>query len=112
MIHLWDLSLDAQLLSHSVLNTDSGGAIIFTWLADEEAPAKVVRSFEAIADTDKGDVFVQYCFLHCENTYFSRSWWDSLESTLKNQLKQYAKAFYYEGGAFVANKTKLVNWRF
>lgn len=112
LIDLWDLSLDAQILSHSVLTTDSGGAIVFTWLADEEAPKKVVRSFEAIADTDKGDVFVQYCFLNCENTYFSRPWWDSLDSTLKNQLKQYAKAFYYEGGAFVANNTKLVNWRF
>lgn len=112
LIDLWDLSLDAQILSHSVLNTHSGGAIIFTWLAVDNAPAKVVSSFEAIADADKGDIFVQYCFLQCENTYFSRSWWDSLETPLKNQLKQYTRAFYYEGGAFVANDVKLVNWRF
>ncbi len=52
LIDLWDLSLDAQILSHSVLNTHSGGAIIFTWLAGDNAPAKVVSSFEAIADAD------------------------------------------------------------
>ena len=66
LIDMWDLNVDAQMLSHSVMSTESGGTIVFTWLVDEPLPAAVVRSFDAVPNVDKGDVFVQYCFLNCE----------------------------------------------
>jgi hypothetical protein len=108
----WDLTADGQMLSHSVTATDNGGAIVFTWLAEQQAPALIVESFEAFPPEDKGDIFVQYCFLNCENTYFSRAWWDSLTPEQKLQLKRYAAALYYEGGAFSANRPPLVPWLF
>jgi hypothetical protein len=109
---MWDLGESAEILSHSIMATDRGGAIVFTWLTDERIPQSIVSSFDDIGDEDKADVFAQYCFLNSENTYFSRKWWDALDSSLREQLRKYAAALYYEGGAFVPNQSRLLNWRF
>ena len=109
---MWDLSIDAEMLAHSVMATDCGGAIVFTWKNEDSAPAAITSSFDAVPDEQKGDIFVQYCFLNSENTFFSKVWWDGLPLTLQNRIRQYAGSLYYEGGAFVANDPPLVNWTF
>lgn len=110
LIDMWDLEVDAQTLCHSILVTEYGGAIVFVWFTDERLPETVVSSFDEIEDAEKGDIFVQYCFLNCENTYFSKKWWDSLEPPAQAQLKRYAAASYYNGGPFVVNNVPLVQW--
>lgn len=112
LMDMWDLTVDAEMLSHSIMATDDGGAIVFTWLADEKSPASVVSSFDEVADGNKGDIFVQYCFLNCENTYFSKVWWERVGHSHQEQLKRYAAALFYEGGAFVSNHDRLVDWSF
>lgn len=112
LMDMWNLSVDAEMLSHSIMATDDGGAIVFTWPADEKFPASVVSSFDEVANNDKGDIFVQYCFLNCENTYFSEAWWDRLAHSHQKQLKRLTAALFYEGGAFVANQNRLVDWHF
>ena len=112
LVNLWDLREKAEILIHSVMSTDQGGAIVFCWLKEHKTPEQVVSSFEAYADEDKGDVFVQYCFLGCENTFFSQTWWDQRKEHQKLQIKQLFQCSYYDGGAFIPNKDKLVDWRF
>ena len=112
LVDMWDLSIDAELLSHSIVNTEKGGVIVFVWQKDGNQANAVIESFEKIPDDEKGDIFVQYCFVNAENTYFSALWWASLPAYLKAQISGYAGALYYEGGAFVANKPRLVDWKF
>lgn len=112
LVNLWDLTQDAQLLSHTIVNTDTGGAIVFVWAKDEKDPKSVVESFDNISDEDKGDIFVQYCFVNCENTFFSEVWWNKLKTNQKDLVTKYANALYYEGGEFTANEDKLVSWKF
>jgi hypothetical protein len=112
LFDMWDLNVDAQMLAHSIMSTEDGGAIVFTWLSEEKLPAAVVASFDEVPNEDKGDIFAQYCFLNCENTFFSRVWWDQLGPERQAQLKRFAGATFYEGGAFVANRNPLVNWKF
>ncbi|GGG60264.1 hypothetical protein GCM10011403_17000 [Pseudohongiella nitratireducens] len=112
LVDMWDLSIDAELLSHSIVNTENGGAIVFVWQKGGTHAKRVVESFRNIPDDEKGDVFVQYCFVNCENTYFSASWWESLNPKQRAQITSYARALYYEGGAFTANKKRLVGWNF
>lgn len=111
-IDMWDLNLDAEMLSHSVLSTEDGGAIIFVWLKDEQDPSCVVGSFDKIPNEKKGDIFVQYCFVNCENTYFAEKWWLTLTQKQQALIRNFAKTLYYEGGEFTANKDRLVNWVF
>ena len=112
LIDMWDLTLDAEMLSHTIANTDDGGAIIFVWLKDEKDANAVVASFDNIPDKEKGDIFVQYCFVNCENTFFSEQWWENLSDEQKAQIHSYADTFYYEGGKYTANKNSLVDWVF
>jgi len=112
LIDMWDLSLDAEMLSHSIMNTADGGAIIFVWLKDEHCPSTVVASFDNLPDDEKGDIFVQYCFVNCENNFFAEKWWENLSQKEQTLIKRYVNTLYYEGGKFAANKNKLVNWAF
>jgi len=110
LIDMWDLEVDAQMLSHTIVDTDSGGAIVFVWLKGQEHPERVIASFDSLPNDEKGDIFVQYCFVNCENTFFSEKWWNNLDNAQKSKLQQYANALYYEGGAYVANAKRLVDW--
>ena len=110
LIDMWDLSNDAEMLSHTVVNTDDGGAIIFVWPKAQQHPKNVVESFNKLPNDEKGDIFVQYCFVNCENTFFSEQWWNDLDESEKTLLQRYANAMYYEGGSYTANDRKLVNW--
>ncbi len=112
LIDMWDLSLDAEMLAHSIINTRTGGAIVFTWLKDEKTPGTVVASFDDMPNDEKGDVFVQYCFVNCENTFFSEQWWNSLSQEQQSLIQGYANTLYYEGGEFTASQNRLVNWAF
>jgi hypothetical protein len=112
LIEMWDLTLDAEMLSHSIANADAGGAIVFVWLKSQKHPGTVVASFDNLPDVDKGDIFVQYCFLNCENTFFSEHWWNSLNQEQQSHIKRYANTFYYEGGEFTASRNRLVGWAF
>jgi hypothetical protein len=110
LIDMWDTSKDAEMLSHTVVNTDGGEAIIFVWLKGDPHPERVVESFNDLPDDEKGDIFVQYCLVNCENTFFSHQWWDALDDDQQSKLQRYANATYYEGGAYTANAKRLVDW--
>ena len=78
----------------------------------EADPKTVVSSFNAIPDDEKGDIFVQYCFVNCENTFFAENWWEGLDGKNQALIQNYSNAFFYEGEEFVATENRLVNWVF
>jgi hypothetical protein len=112
LVDMWDLSVDAQILSHSILTSEGQGCIVFTWRSEDKSAERMVSTFDHILDRDRADIFVQYCFLTAENTYFSRTWWDGLSRPQHRHLKRLAAALYYEGGEFVPTEPPLVNWKF
>ncbi len=110
LVDLHNLDEDADLLSHSIIDMPDGGAIIFVWLKEAESATLTIDSFNQISDKDKCDIFIQYCFLNSENTYFSQDWWNGLSESSQEQVRSLAGALHYEGGAFVANSPPLVDW--
>jgi len=109
---LWDLSVKGHAIAHSVMTTATGGAFFFCWEAECSEAQQVIDSFLAISDELKPDIFVQYCFLNCENTYFSRSWWDGLPVDSQKMLKKLMSLTYYEGGSFTQTPSgPLVEWK-
>lgn len=99
------------MISHSIMDTENGGAIVFCWPKVNTDAGKLVQSFAALDDVDKGDIFTQYCFLSSENTYFSREWWEGLGADQQKYVRKLYGALYYDGGAFSAASNKLVDWQ-
>ena len=93
------------------MTTSSGGAFFFCWDTEAEEGKQFLKSFKAIGDIDKPDVFVQYCFLQSENTYFSEVWWNDLPEKTKRSLTKLAGTHYYEGGAYKPSGLPLVDWK-
>ncbi len=110
LIDMWDLTIDADMLSHSIVDTEDGGAIVFVWLKGAKDANAVIDSFDNLPDDEKCDIFIQYCFVNCENTFFSEQWWNSLSQKQQAIIKRYANTLYYEGGKYSANIDKLVDW--
>ena len=69
-------------------------------------------SFEGVEDQAKGDVFIQYCFVNSENTFFSSSWWNQLADDNKAYLVKLASIMWYDGGSFEPRSPRLVDWNF
>jgi SEC-C motif len=109
---LWDMSAKVNFLAHSIVDTPEGGAIVFIWLKGATSAQAVIDSFEKLDNDKKGDIFVQYCFLNSENTYFAAKWWHSLSLRSQNLIEKLSKSLSYDGGTFSANTPPLVSWGF
>ncbi|MEH6517787.1 MAG: hypothetical protein V7742_13970 [Halioglobus sp.] len=107
---LYAPGVEPGMISHSIMATNTGGAIVFCWPAGDADAATLVQSFEDIADDEKGDVFTQYCFLNAENTYFSRVWWEDLSVAQRAYIRTLSQSHYYDGGRYSAREERLVVW--
>lgn len=111
-VDLFNLEEDAESIVYSVLTSECGGAVVFCWPKEFECSSKFVESFDRIDDLEKGDIFVQYCFLSSEHTFFARKWWDRLTEKQRKNIFKLHECTFYEGGKFVANESPLVDWVF
>ncbi len=68
---------EQQPLFCSVVSTEHGGALVFSWLHGHSAPQLFLESVLAQGDRAP-DLILQFFFAHISNTFFSPSWWDSL----------------------------------
>jgi len=111
-VDLFDLEQDAESITYSILDTESGGAIVFCWPKETEYLKCFVESFDRVRDENKSDIFVQYCFLSSENTFFSKIWWDKLSPEQHRQIFALYQCTFYNGGSFEPSELPLVGWKF
>lgn len=109
LVDIWDLSIDAKSIIHSIMSTSTGGAFFFCWEADSECGEKFIESFDFLSDQDKGNIFIQYCFLQSENNFFSLEWWNSLGAGLQSWIKVLFRTHYYAGGSY-NSRLGLCDW--
>ncbi len=81
---------DLQWLAFGVDISDCGISIIFFWSAQDEAPNKYIESVLNLSDNELSNYIAQFFFAHCENTYFSKAWWNSLDSIEQSFIKNLA----------------------
>ena len=86
--NLGNLSEAADWLSFALIDTDSGGAAIFSWPANHMRSKHVVETLDEYSDVDLPNAVVRFTFEFFENTYFSPEWWDSVSSPGKANLKE------------------------
>lgn len=69
---------------------ESGASAVFLWPKGDEVPRKYIDEIDALSDQQLGEFLVQFFFGHCENTYFSSSWWDSLNPEERRHIERLA----------------------
>jgi hypothetical protein len=75
-------------VTFSLIATDTGGAVVFSWLGDSPCSEQFVKSFHNLPDADIGDAVVRYAFEYCENSYMFPTWWDALDEAKKMALRR------------------------
>lgn len=86
--------LDQRLdvFSFSLLGTDDGGMIIFSWLGESEAGLKFIRSLDKLTDDEIVHAVVRFIFEFFENSYFAPDWWEGLAESEKELLEARMRA--------------------
>ena len=82
-----DLEKLPDALYYSIIPTQKGGAIVFSWLKNS-APSchKFVKSIQTMEPDDIPNSIIRFLFEFCENNYASPVWWDNLASVEKEKI--------------------------
>ncbi len=75
-------------VNFSIVTTDKGGAAVFSWLGDNNASERLVKSLHKMSDAELPNAIIRHTFEYCENSYISPVWWDALNEKTKMALRQ------------------------
>lgn len=77
-----------DVVSYSVVPSDSGGMAVFSWVGNQPAAEKFVESLLELSDEETPDALLRFTFEYFENTFIEPSWWESLDVRYRNALTQ------------------------
>lgn len=95
---LHDVTATTQWLPFGVDVELDGFSIVFMWEKSAEAPRSYVEEIASLKAVELQCMLPQFFFAHCENTYFSESWWKDLPKTDQSFVKRLAansNPYYY-----------------
>ena len=95
---LHDTSAAIDWLPFGVDVEPGGASIVFLWEANAEAPHKYMEELQSLRDEELECFIPQFFFGHCENTYFSESWWrncSDASQTFVRRLTANTNPYYY-----------------
>ena len=97
---LGPLDRPADWLHFSLIPTDTGGAVIFSWHRGHSKASQFIETLHRLPDDDLPHAIVRFAFEFFENTYFSPQWWDRLDKSIRvklmvRQLRQIPPVFEY-----------------
>ena len=104
---------DVDWLSFSLIATDTGGAVVFTWLGENRVAEQLVNSLDTVADADVGHAIVRFTFEMTENVYASPVWWEGLSADERSQLLRRMRTGgvpFREPTALLDDGLRLVRW--
>ncbi len=98
-----DVNSKMQWLAFGVDVTDRGSHFTFFWKKNDTATGLYMAEVLVLPDDLLASFLCQFCFMHCENTYFSRQWWQSLSqddqkyiTELMSNVNPYAESPAYD----------------
>lgn len=107
-----DMHSRLEWLAFGVDVSDHGSHFTFFWDAQNSAPSKYMAEVFGLSHADIASFLCQLCFMHCENTYFSKHWWQKLTPSqqdfvakLMNNVNPYAERPPYQF------EIKLAPWK-
>jgi len=76
----------SDAVAFSVIATDGGGAVVFTWIGESQVCEQLVSSLDSLTDPEIPHAVVRFAFRNFENIFASPSWWESLDNAIKRTL--------------------------
>jgi hypothetical protein len=86
---LQSLANVSSILDHitfSLIATDNGGAIVFSWLGQSNAGKMLVSTLDSLSDVELPHAILRFAFEYFENLYVSPVWWDNLDNSATQAL--------------------------
>jgi len=84
---LHDDSKPMQWLAFGVDIRDNRPVFLFFWHKQHEATRTYVEEILALDPKARATFLTQFVFAHCENTYFSNTWWNALSNAEQRHLE-------------------------
>lgn len=113
-----DLGRILDLMTVSSFGVASRGAVVFAWLADDDATCRpLAESLDSMNDDDMTDAVVTLLFEHCENVHMQPDWWEALtdaqRQALEERMRASADMHSFRGkGLLLFDGLKLPAWGF
>lgn len=84
---LGNLSQKMELMTFSLIATNSGGAFVFAWHESGDSVCRpLAESLDKCTDDELPHAVVRFIFEFCENHYLKPDWWDAADHKLKDAL--------------------------
>ena len=74
----------------AVVTAGEGGAVVLTWRRDMPVLARFIDAVKRMSHGVLPGILVQLMFAYIENTYFSATWWQSLNEEQRRQVGRLA----------------------
>ena len=84
-----DWNKQSSWITFALIATTGGGAIVFTWLQDEEGlNERAIRTLDELSDVQLSHAVIRFAFEFCENSFFTPTWWDGIDPNVKASLSE------------------------
>lgn len=75
-------------LTLSIIATDKGGAIIFSWINEKSGSCtRLIESIDSLSDIDLPHAVVRFVYSYVANVYSSPAWWENLSLADRENLE-------------------------
>jgi hypothetical protein len=85
--NVYDVGADSYC-TYTSIPYKTGGLHLFGWIGKSEGPEYLVHSVSRIQKSDLANALIRYAFEFLENTFFSMSWWEGLDSEARSSLRR------------------------
>lgn len=86
---LSDLVTIPDLITFSVVATDTGGSVVFSWITDDNSHGnneKFIESLKNIPSDKLTSSLIRFFFEFCENVFMEPTWWEALTDHQRTYL--------------------------
>lgn len=83
---LANLDVFSENLSFSVIATNFGGVVIYSWVDKNTSATRLIRSLTSLTYQKQLNASARFAFDNFENLYISPYWWETLDLKLQQNL--------------------------